>query len=56
MKILIYIYNFFVVILVLLVANYFLKLVVVPQWLIATVLIVSAILFFSKTYFRIKRR
>ena len=56
MKILINIYNFFVVLLVLLVINYFVKVVVLPQWLIIGILVISLLLFFVKTYLRFKRR
>ncbi len=49
-------FNIMVIILVLLVANYFMKLVVIPEWLMLVIFLVSALLFFIRTWFRLGRR
>jgi len=49
-------FNIMVFVLLLLVINYFLKLVVVPEWLMLVIFMVSALLFFIRTWFRFGRR
>ncbi len=56
MKILIRFYNFFVVLLLLLVCNYFLQIVSVPRWLVLFILITSMVLFFTKTWLKLTRK
>jgi fumarate reductase subunit C len=56
MKIVIRLYYLFVVLLLLLVCNYFLQIVSVPQWLVLAILIISMVLFFTKTWFRLMRK
>ena len=55
MKILDTIFNFLAIVLLLLAINYFMKLLTVPLWFTAAVLVVTGILFFVRTYLRFKR-
>ncbi len=48
-------YNLFVAVLALLVVNYFLEIVAIPAWLMIVVLVVAALLFFARQYYRFGR-
>lgn len=48
-------YNLFVVVLALLVVNYFMEIVAIPAWLMIVVLVVAALLFFARQYDRFGR-
>jgi len=56
MKIITYITNSFVILLILLMANCFLKIVTVPQWLIMVICFIAIILIFTRIYLRFTRR
>lgn len=56
MKTFTYITNFFVIIVILLAANYFLKVITVPQWLIMVICLIAIILVFTRVYLRFTRR
>lgn len=56
MKYINFLFNFFLIILTLLVVNHFIKVVSLPQWLVIAVLAVSAILFLARSWFRFKGR
>lgn len=50
------IFNIFLLLLLLMVINYFLKVVTVPEWITLAILVVSALLYAIRTYLRFKTR
>lgn len=56
MKVLNPLFNLSVIMLALFVVNYFVHVVEVPRWLLMAVLLLSAVLFFVRTWFRIRGR
>ncbi len=56
MKLINAIYNVLVIVLALLVINYFLKLVAIPSWLMMGVFLLAALLFFIRFFNRFGKR